>query len=864
MASLKQVKSFRDRRATIRLFAFLTVLFFTGLAFGTYFGGRFLHDAVMAERHKQAELRLTGFTKALQTVLRQTEAAGNTLAKALEDGHSRQRPELYRSAVDTYLAATPWTKGVMLKPPGETLVFPSTETQDFESLPLPAPPAQDGFLMGPFRLPDNTRVFVYRFLVNDTAVDLVISLKDIMEAVGFLELEETTKMTVETTFSSDPDNKATVGNSSLDPSSTINSQIKLGNATWTISVAPHPLDDGPHNWARTLKVAAAILALAFVTPFIGLVLLLRARLRDNSSIRQSMGKVENLSRQLEVALNASNIGLWEHDLETNVQIWDDQILKIYGVPSESRVQSFESWLSHLHPNDQPRFRKFNWADAELGRGFLSEYRIITPDGQEKTIRSAGNSFLNSDGRRKIVGVNWDVSADKALQEALESARSRAEAQNLELENARARMEQIALQDALTGVANRRNFERTLEATQEDGVLPRGMKLILIDLDDFKAINDTMGHFYGDEVLRLAARTFLSHLGEKDFLARTGGDEFVVLMTADGDAEGFAQAVTGAFSQPVRIDDRTCRVGVSIGIATAASARDTAGEMLVKADLALYEAKRRGRGRTVHFTHELMAQTFSQKRLADELQEAVQGGQIEAYYQPIFDVTDMRVVGVETLARWRHPHRGLLEPRSFMGVAEQIGLIPDIDEVIFQKALEMLSRCDRENLSLPSISVNISAQRLQDPHLVDRLGKLELPRRRIYFELLESIPFDRAEHGLFSTIRAIRALGIGIDLDDFGSGYASLVGLTQVRPDRLKIAGQLITPIVDSGENLLVIETIARIAQTFGIGVICEGVASRAHSERLMALGCNIQQGYFFCRPMDSDRFVAFLSERSGS
>nr|WP_272210700.1 sensor domain-containing diguanylate cyclase [Marinicella sp. W31]MDC2876606.1 diguanylate cyclase [Marinicella sp. W31] len=297
-------------------------------------------------------------------------------------------------------------------------------------------------------------------------------------------------------------------------------------------------------------------------------LLFRARLRDNNNIRRSMMAVENLSRQLDVALNASNIGLWEHDLESGEQVWDDQILKIYGMEGGSHIQSFDSWSASLHPEDQEKFRQFSWEDAEKDKGFLTEYRIITPGGQEKTVRSAGNAYADADGRRKFVGVNWDVSADKRLQEALTEAKAKAEAQHIEVEEARRRMEKIALQDTLTGIPNRRHFEKQMEAAQTDGKLPAGMKIVLIDLDGFKTINDTMGHVFGDEVLRYAAGKFNEKLGPNDFLARTGGDEFVVLMREDSDVEGFTNAVTASFAKPVRINGRSCRMGVSLGIATA--------------------------------------------------------------------------------------------------------------------------------------------------------------------------------------------------------------------------------------------------------------------------------------------------------
>ena len=860
MVSLMDQRTYRNQRSTLRLFAALTTLFFVCLAVGILLGAMFLRDAVLDERHKQAEIRIEGFTKALQTVIRQTHDAGDLLASELTDEDPPGSNE-DQVALQSFLAAAPWTKAVIVRTPERDVVYPNDLSQIVQSFPFSISAAPDDTIVGPFTIPNGEKVFLYRFLANNSAVDLVINAADILEAVGFLELEQTTQFTVSTSLAETPKQPLVIGNANGLQKDAITRTLKLANASWTISVAPRPLHTGAHNWNRLLLFATAILAFAFLTPFLALIFLVRARLADNRNIELSMAKVENLSRQLDVALNASNIGLWEHDLETEEQIWDDQMMRIYGIEGESHIQSFENWLSRLHPEDQNRLRSFSWRDADNGKGFLTEYRIITPDGQEKSIRSAGNAFADSSGKKKFVGVNWDVSADKALQEALEEARIKAETQNLELEQARKRMEIIAFEDALTGIANRRHFERQLAASERDGALPAGTKIILIDLDDFKAINDTMGHFIGDEVLRLAARVFSKNLTDSDFLARTGGDEFVVLMPASGDADAFAQKVMQSFSQTAVIDGRSCRVGVSIGIATAKTARDSGSELLIKADLALYESKRLGRGRTTHFTHQLMTRTFSVKRIADELQEAVATGQIYAHFQPIFDIKTMRIIGVEALARWQHPDRGLLEPSSFLEIADSVGLIQSIDAIVFDKAMDMLHRVKAEKLDLPAVSINISAQRLLDPALFETLEKSIRPEQHVNFELLESIPFDKADQSLLETISALRARGFGIDLDDFGSGYASLVGLTQLRPDRVKIAGQLITPIIESEESLQIVQTISTIARTFGIGVICEGVASRAHSEKLAALGCNIQQGYHFSRPMDEEKFIAYLRAR---
>ena len=856
MGRLSDVYKQHDPEPNIRLLTILTVLFFATLVIGTGAAGLFLRESIKEERRALAHDRIENFSKALETIFQFTAHGAETLTTSLENNNGPDIARFKRQAA-TFLAASPWTKAIILRRPEQSFVIPQDASEDMLGLPVPPGDVNDAKFFGPYTLADGEEGLIYRIRAGSDILELVIGVRSLVKEVGLLELGGSTQLSVHTDGTAT--DTAVAGNANLEEDETVGSSFDIGNSKWTIRVRPAPLDEGPNDWIQILLMFAAVLALAFLTPFIGLILLLRARLRDERRLNDSMKAIDDLSRQLDVALQASNIGLWEHDLETGQQIWDDQILRIYGIEGKGHVYSFDQWLTFLHPDDRPRFRTFKWIeDGETG--FHHEYRIITPAGVEKTIRSAGNSFRDARGHRKFVGVNWDFSRDKKLQAALEEARAKAEAQNLELEQARQQMEKIALEDPLTNVANRRHFEEKLDTLQAEGHIAPGTTIILIDLDGFKTLNDTMGHLFGDEVLRFAADTFCEKLGPGAFLARTGGDEFVIMMPPGSDVDQFSQDLATVFARPVQIDDRVCRVGVSIGIAEADGDTTSARDLLVKADLALYEAKNRGRGRTVRYTHELMEQTFALKQLADDLHEALERDQITAFYQPIFDTRDMKIIGVEALARWHHPKRGLMEPKGFIDVAEQMGLLHRIDEIVFGKAICMMRRCEAEGIALPVLSANVSAQRLQDPGLISALDAIDLPAGRFHFELLESIPFDDGDNALLKVVNMIRAKGFGIDLDDFGSGYASLVGLTQVRPDRLKIAGQLIEPILRSPESLLIVETIVQIAESFGIDVICEGVLSREHREKLDMIGCHIQQGFHFSRPMDERQIVEFLAQ----
>ena len=854
----------QTRRAVIKVFAILMALFMITLAAGTVIGGLAVRDALRAERRAQAETQLAGFEKALRTVLGQIENLGSSMAASLEVA-ARNQPEQFGSDINKLLSTTPWISAVIIQHAGQTMTFPS----GFAGVPIDLEAQSSGgssgpVFLGPYTLQNGNEVLVYRFANNENVLNLVIGVHPILEAVGFLELEQWAQFTVATGSGQNATVTASTGSAVSPDAEPVSRQLTSANATWTIRLSPRALANGPNNWPLTLKTIIILLLIGYTTPFVGLIIMARAHLRNSRHLEDSRGEVETLSRQLDVALKASEIGMWQHDVESNSQTWDDQILKIYGRERTSDHQTFEEWLACLHPDDQPRFRQFSWKDTARNNGFTSEYRIITPDGTEKYIRSAGNAFRDASGRQQFVGINWDITADVALQKELTEAKATAEARNADLEDAWHQLEEIAYHDSLTGLPNRRQFEERLEAMRATGALLNDTKIMIIDLDGFKSINDTMGHFFGDDVLKFAAQTFSNHLAPEDFLARTGGDEFIMILPSTTNADQLARSIIDAFAKPVEINNRPCRIGASIGIASVQDATETPGNLLIKADIALYEAKKLGRGRTVFFTEDLKIKTLAGKKLGDELLEAIDRGQITAFFQPIFDMNTMHVIGVEALARWRHPVRGILSPDSFMEAAQSIGIIRKIDEIIFNQATDLLRDCLETGVNIPGLSVNVSAERLQMPELMAQVSRCDLPREKLHFELLESISFEHADDSLLQTIQEIRNKGISIDLDDFGSGNASLVGLMNVRPDRLKIARQLIEPITTQPESSLVIQTIVNIANSLEIEVICEGVTSEAHAEILKNLGCHIGQGYLFSRPMSAEHFINFMRNQPDS
>jgi diguanylate cyclase (GGDEF)-like protein len=465
----------------------------------------------------------------------------------------------------------------------------------------------------------------------------------------------------------------------------------------------------------------------------------------------------------------------------------------------------------------------------------------------------------------LVGVSWDVTADVKLTEDLTRSMALTEARNAELEAARARIEYNSLHDFLTRLPNRMYLERALEehaarCAKSGG----GVALLQVDLDGFKQINDTLGHSAGDAMLIHTAETIRRHLRPGDFVARTGGDEFVVVCNADRGMAGFdglARRIIDDVSKPIVHDGHECRLGMSIGIAGARGAEVDRQELLVDADLALYRAKNLGRNRFEFYTAALQAEIVDAKRTGDSIIGGLERGEFIPYFQPQVDARTHEIVSVEALARWRHPTRGVLAPAAFIAIAEELAVIAAIDRAVMEGALACFRRWRAQGLRPPRLSVNVSLRRLHEEGLIDSLSALEIAPGELSFELVESIYLDERDDRFFECVEQIKALGVDIEIDDFGSGYASIVSLTKIKPRRLKIDRQLVTPIVRSAAQRHLVRSIVEIGRSLGIEVAAEGVETMEHAALLRDLGCTILQGYAFAKPMAANELEACLRTR---
>ena len=636
--------------------------------------------------------------------------------------------------------------------------------------------------------------------------------------------------------------------------------VDLGNEQWTISAVPKEGWGAASREDLLIRGLIGAISALIAGSVIWVALLMLERQRNYAALRQREEELRAMSHRLGAALESSRIGVWEMDTTTNELVWDDRIYQLYGLPLNTPVNQ-DLWRSMAHPDDIDAIER-GMADAINNHAsYTGRFRITRPDGETVHFRTVGTAYRNQKNETILLGVNWDVTADVILQEELSRAQRETAQRNEELEAARKRMEYNSLHDALTGLPNRRYLDQELERLVASGDRPGERLTVLhMDLDRFKEINDTLGHGAGDAILRHVAQELQSLVGPNDFVARIGGDEFVIVCLGCDLAEGYEAMGTkliAAVNQPITYNGHECRVGASIGFADRIEPELTAEQLLVNADIALYEAKRRGRNRVERFNDYLRARTINTKHTADAILRSLGDEDFIAWFQPQFDAHTLKINGVEALARWRHPQRGILAPIAFLEIAENLNVVAQIDASILDQSLHELSRWQAEGLGIEHVSVNISAQRLFEDKLLDHLAKLKVTPGSLSFELLESISFDDKADAVAESLKRISSHGIAIEIDDFGTGYASILSLLKLSPSRLKIDRQLVAPIVSNPAQRKLISSIVDIGRSFGIGIVAEGVETMEHAAILRDLGCNTLQGYALARPMAPNAFIDF-------
>jgi diguanylate cyclase (GGDEF)-like protein len=427
-----------------------------------------------------------------------------------------------------------------------------------------------------------------------------------------------------------------------------------------------------------------------------------------------------------------------------------------------------------------------------------------------------------------------------------------------------RVAELAMLDDLTGLANRRALLERFAEIEKTGVsVGKVISVLHVDLDGFKQINDTIGHKAGDFVLKEVADRFQGLSLSPDSIARIGGDEFVLLVQHDPGSEtpsALASEVIQSIAQPVFFEDQRLRVGASIGIAEHCAEDETMSDTLVSADIALYRAKAEGKGRFIRFDETHRQEIFARKLASDQILDGLEHQRFVPYFQGIFEAGTLKLHAVELLARWQHPTRGILPPSEFIDIAGDLNLLRHIDKIVFSKAIEVFRTLASTGRVMPRLTVNVSVSRLVERDFVEMLEAAIASGISIEVELLESVFLDEPSDTLLWQLDRIRELGVGLSIDDFGTGHASVAGLVQIRPDKVKLDRRFVIPMFDSNQARSLVQTLHGLCTLLDIDTVAEGVETMEHATLLAELGCHFLQGYALMQPVSARGLEDVLAE----
>jgi diguanylate cyclase (GGDEF)-like protein len=409
---------------------------------------------------------------------------------------------------------------------------------------------------------------------------------------------------------------------------------------------------------------------------------------------------------------------------------------------------------------------------------------------------------------------------------------------------------------LSGLPNRGRVRQLLgEALSGSAGAETPCAIMFLDLDGFKPVNDTFGHPKGDAVLKSVSQRLVKEVGPFGHVGRMGGDEFAIVIK-DAQSrrmvETLAERVIAAIAEPYHIDKAEIRIGVSIGCAFGPVDGQSVDDLIQKADLALYQAKARGRGTCCFFNADMASEAEDRLRLEQDLKTGLKTGQFRLLYQPLISAADQSLMGFEALIRWHHPTRGVVPPNQFIALAEESGLIMELGDWVIEEACRAAA-CWPEHIT---VAVNISAKQLIFPALPNTVNESirrhRLQPNRLELEVTESVFMGDSVNAL-DVLKRLRALGVGIALDDFGTGYSSLGYLNKAVFHKLKIDGSFVREAAENRETVAIIQSIVQLAKSFRMTVTAEGVETADEFTRMRDLGCHQIQGYLFGRPMDFDK-----------
>jgi diguanylate cyclase (GGDEF)-like protein len=485
---------------------------------------------------------------------------------------------------------------------------------------------------------------------------------------------------------------------------------------------------------------------------------------------------------------------------------------------------------------------------ELDLPFIFVSGSIGEDTVIDAMRNGANDYILKDNLKRLAPA-----VDRELRES-EIRKKHRQAEEL--------VRYLAYNDTLTGLPNRMSLQKHLQQVIAEGQREkRPAALLLMDLDHFKEINDTLGHHRGDLLLQKVGSRIKDVLRPSDMVARLGGDEFAIVLplSESGHATLVAAKIQKNLETPFLIDDLPIAVEVSIGISLFPDHGNNPESLMQRADVAMYSAKQSG-GRAVIYSRKFDRHSPRRIALIGQLRQAIDQGQLFLHYQPKVDLKTNRIVGVEALVRWRHPVYGVVSPNQFIEAAERTGLIKPLTEWVFYAAMLQCQIWKKMNIEL-TVSVNLSARNLLDPNLPEQtagqLRRCKLPPHWLRCEITESAIMADPAHAM-DVLNRLREKGVRLSIDDFGTGYSSLSYLKKLPVDEIKVDKSFVTGVTTDENDRTIARSTIELGHNLGLKVVGEGVENKDTLDLLVSLGCDEAQGYYIGRPMSPEKFDGWL------
>ncbi|MGQ0667280.1 MAG: putative bifunctional diguanylate cyclase/phosphodiesterase [Nitrospiraceae bacterium] len=612
--------------------------------------------------------------------------------------------------------------------------------------------------------------------------------------------------------------------------------------------------DDTDSIARSYEAGASDFT---IKPFHPLILAHRVRylLRANHAFLA----LAKSAAQLSYAQSIAGLGAWEWDPRSDALQSTDQVARIFGLRPEHFPKTLAGLLELIHPEDRDLVQKSLHEGVVKEQRCSLDYRIFVPDGTQRVIQSQAEPARDESNRVEgMSGTFQDVTDRKQAEEKIHF---------------------LAYYDSLTGLANRHLFKdrvtQALAYAQRQQVL---LAILYMDLDRFKVVNDTLGHGVGDLLLQRVAERLKKCVRTSDSvarradpdsqscLARLGGDEFTVLLNnlADPEVAGrVAQRIHRELAKPFQLDKHEVFVTVTIGIACFPTDGSDLHTLLKNADTAMYSAKTQSRNGYQFYSLSMNEQAEQRLALEADLRHALDRGEFVLYYQPQIDLRTGAVVGAEALIRWNHPTMGVLFPYRFLAMTEDVGMGTALGEWVLRTACTQAKGWSEAGHSSIQLSVNLSDSQFHDSNLTKTvahvLADTKFPPELLALELTETIAFRNLERSV-ATLQDLRAVGVQLSLDDFGTGFSSLRHLQQYPINALKIDQSFVRNIAANQRDASITQTVIAMAHNLGLRVLAEGVETQDELDFLREHGCEEVQGFLVSQPLPPDQFVPFVAK----